>query len=96
MVATLAGPAEPVLASASARSKRDRRLLADPLGVAPDVAVEDQVADDEQSRLPQRLDPPDEVESHATRPSLADDRPRKARIPAVSSRSADFIKVELG
>ena len=64
IVATLAAP--PSRCSRwSARSKRHRRFLADPLGVAPDVAVEDQVADDEDAGVPQRRDASDQVVGHA-------------------------------
>jgi hypothetical protein len=43
----------------------DRRLLTDPLGVPPNVAVEDQVADHEDAGLAQGRDASDQVVSHA-------------------------------
>ena len=56
--------AEPVLAVVGPQ-ERDRRFLADPLGVAPDVAVEDQVADDQDAGVAERLDASDQVVRHA-------------------------------
>jgi hypothetical protein len=42
----------------------DGGFLADPFGVAPDVAVEDQVADDQNPRLSEFLNAADQIVSH--------------------------------
>ena len=63
-----AGAAEALLAAVGAQED-DRRLLADALGVAPDVAVEHQVADDQHARLAEVLNQLDQIGGH--RRSLA-------------------------
>ncbi len=60
-------PAEAVLAGVGPE-QGDGRLLADPLGVAPDVAVQDQVADDQQPGTAQRFDATDQIKGHARGP----------------------------
>ncbi len=55
---------EPVLTAVSPQ-ERYGGLLADPLGVPPDVTVEDQVANDEDAGMPERLDAADQVVGHA-------------------------------
>ena len=57
-----AGAAEPFLAPVGVQQD-DRRFLADALGVAPDVAVEHQVADHQHARLAQTLHQIDQVGS---------------------------------
>ena len=58
-----AGAAEPLLAAVGVQQD-DRRFLADALGVAPDVAVEHQVADDQHARLAEVLHQLDQVGGH--------------------------------
>ena len=63
MVATLLAP--PSRSSRwSACSRMTGRFLADALGVAPDVAVEHQVADDQHARLAEALHQFDQVGGH--------------------------------
>ena len=62
-----AGAAEPLLAPVGVQQD-DRRFLADALGVAPDVAVEHQVADDQHARLAQLLHQVDQVGGHRRSP----------------------------
>jgi hypothetical protein len=57
-------PAEPMLAMVGSQ-ERDRGFLADALGIAPDIAVEDQVSDHQDAGVSQRLYATDQVEGHA-------------------------------
>ena len=66
--------AEPVLAVVGPE-QGDRRLLADPLGVAPDVAVEDQVADDEDAGVSRASRRGGSSRRPCARSSLTVDRP---------------------
>ena len=60
-----AGAAEALLAAVGVQQD-DRRFLADALGVAPDVAVEHQVADDQHARLAEVLHQLDQVATSAS------------------------------
>ncbi len=60
-------PAQPVLPLIGSQ-QRHRRFLADPFGIAPDVAVQDQITDDHDPRLAQVLHATDQVMSHAAVP----------------------------
>ena len=62
-----AGAAQPFLALVGVQQD-DRRLLADALGVAPDVAVEHQVADHQHARLAEALHQVDQVGGHRVSP----------------------------
>ena len=58
-----AGAAEAFLALVGVQ-QNDRRFLADALGVAPDVAVEHQIADDQHARLAEVLHQFDQIGVH--------------------------------
>ena len=68
MVATLLAPPEPFFALVGVQ-QNDRRFLADALGVAPDVAIEHDVADHQHARLAETLHQIDQVGGHGC-PSL--------------------------
>ncbi len=85
-----AGPAQSLLALVGVQQNH-RRFLADALGVAPDVAVEHQVADHQHARLAQVLHQFDQVARHGDLPTFSggsESRAFSAALRAAAKRSA--------
>ena len=57
-------PTQPVLTLVGSQ-ERNGSLLADPFGVPPDVAIQDQVTHDHHARAPQLLHAPNQIVRHA-------------------------------
>ena len=78
-----AGPAEPFLAPIGPE-ENDGRFLADAFGVAPDVAIEHEIADDQHAWLAEALHQIDQFRGH--RESPADGRLRLSAARALSRK----------